>query len=91
MRVTRNADPLVQSLLASGLVRPDAEGLGIDIAADSRVVSRAGTPVDSLFYLGPWLRTRDWEATAVPELRELAARLARDLVASLEARAAASP
>jgi len=91
MRVTRNADPLVQSLLASGLVRPDPEGLGIDVAADSRVISRAGTPVDSLFYIGPWLRTRDWEATAVPELREHAARLARELVAGLEARATTMP
>jgi uncharacterized NAD(P)/FAD-binding protein YdhS len=36
-------------------------------------------PVDRLYYIGPWLRARDWEATAVPELREHAARLARRL------------
>jgi hypothetical protein len=28
-------------------------------AADGRVISRAGIPVDSLYYLGPWLRARD--------------------------------
>jgi uncharacterized NAD(P)/FAD-binding protein YdhS len=79
MRVSRNPDPLVQSLMASGLIRPDTFALGIDVAGDGRVVSRAGAPVDSLYYLGPWLRTRDWEATAVPELREHAARLAREI------------
>jgi hypothetical protein len=29
--------------------------------------------------MGPWLRARDWEATAVSELREHAAGLARAL------------
>ncbi len=81
-RVTRNPDPLVRSLLANGLIRPDAHALGIDVAPDGRVISRAGTPVDRLYYLGPWLRARNWEATAVPELRELAARLAARLVAT---------
>lgn len=75
-RVTRNPDPLVQSLLAGGWIRPDAHALGIDVAPDGRVISRDGTPVDRLYYLGPWLRARDWEATAVPELREHAGRLA---------------
>jgi uncharacterized NAD(P)/FAD-binding protein YdhS len=41
---------------------------------------RDGVPVDRLCYLGPWLRARDWEATAVPELREHATGLARLLV-----------
>ena len=78
-RAGRVADPLVQSLLSSGTIRPDALSLGIDIADDGRPVSRDGTPVDRLYYLGPWLRARDWEATAVPELREHAAALARSL------------
>jgi len=79
-RATRVADPLVQSLLSSGLIRQDAHCLGIDTADDGRPLSRDGTPVDRLYYLGPWLRARDWEATAVPELREHAATLARTLV-----------
>jgi len=75
----RVADPLVQSLLSSGIIRPDPHSLGIDIADDGRPVSRDGAPVDRLYYLGPWLRARDWEATAVPELREHSAVLARSL------------
>jgi uncharacterized NAD(P)/FAD-binding protein YdhS len=77
----RNGDPLVQSLLANGLIRCDSRSLGIDVAADGRVVARDGAPVDSLYYLGPWLRARDWEATAVPELRAHAAHLAQRILA----------
>ena len=80
-RIERQSDPLVRSLLANGLVRADPHGLGIDVADDGRVIARDGRPVDSLWYLGPWLRARDWECTAVPELREHAARLAQLLAA----------
>jgi uncharacterized NAD(P)/FAD-binding protein YdhS len=84
-RIERNADPLVQCLLRNGLVRRDALSLGLDIAEDGRPVSANGRPVDRLYYLGPWLRSRDWEATAVPELRELASRLAARLCAEIRA------
>jgi uncharacterized NAD(P)/FAD-binding protein YdhS len=83
-RAERSTDPLVQSLLSSGLVRCDARALGIDVAADGRVISRDGSAVDRLYYIGPWLRARDWEATAVPELREHAAVLAKRLLSNLE-------
>ena len=78
-QVARNPDPLVQSSLAAGWIRPDALGLGIDTDPEGRVIARDGAPVDSLHYIGPWLRARDWEATAVPELRVHAARLASKL------------
>jgi uncharacterized NAD(P)/FAD-binding protein YdhS len=78
-RVARHPDPLVQALLAAGWIRADAHGLGIDVAADGRVLGREGRPVDGLHYIGPWLRARDWEATAVPELRVHASRLAQRL------------
>jgi uncharacterized NAD(P)/FAD-binding protein YdhS len=76
-RIDRLDDPFVQSLLANGLVRADAHGLGIDTATDGRVIGASGAPVERLYYIGPWLRARDWEATAVPELREHAAELAK--------------
>jgi uncharacterized NAD(P)/FAD-binding protein YdhS len=79
-RVAESTDPLVRSLLATGLIRADALGLGVDVAPDYRVLGAAGLPVNGLHYLGPWLRARDWEATAVPELRAHAAALARHLV-----------
>ena len=66
-------------MLSHGLVRSDELSLGIDVADDGRVIARDGTPVERLYYIGPWLRARDWEATAVPELREHALALARRL------------
>jgi uncharacterized NAD(P)/FAD-binding protein YdhS len=81
-RVDRRDDPLVQSLLVNGFLRRDTSGLGIDVACDGRVVDATGIPVEHLHYIGPWLRARDWEATAVPELREHAAALARRLTAT---------
>ena len=79
----------MQSLLANGLIRADSLALGIDVAGDGRPIASDGQPVDRLYYIGPWLRARDWEATAVPELREHAARLAETLEARLETPAAA--
>jgi uncharacterized NAD(P)/FAD-binding protein YdhS len=78
-RIERLPDPFVQALLANGLVRGDALGLGLDIATDGRVIDASGAPVEHLYYIGPWLRARDWEATAVPELRDHAAALATRL------------
>jgi uncharacterized NAD(P)/FAD-binding protein YdhS len=77
--VLHSPDPLVKSLLANGLIRPDAHSLGIEVAAHGQVLSASAAPVDGLYYIGPWLRARDWEATAVPELRAHAARLAQVL------------
>jgi uncharacterized NAD(P)/FAD-binding protein YdhS len=79
-RITRSADPLVQSLLGGGWIRPDAHTLGIDVDADGQAISRTGETLHGLYYLGPWLRARDWEATAVPELRVHASRLAQRLI-----------
>lgn len=75
-RPAHSEDVLVQSLLSSGLIAPDALELGIRVTADSEVVGADGRIVQGLYYIGPWLRARDWEATAVPELREHARRLA---------------
>jgi uncharacterized NAD(P)/FAD-binding protein YdhS len=86
-RVSQHADPLVQSLLANGLLNTDALDLGIDVAEDGRVIDTDGKPVSGLYYLGPWLRARDWEATAVPELREHARALGVRLAGSVAVKA----
>ena len=58
-----------------GLIAPDRLELGIGVTADSEVVGADGRVVKGLYYIGPWLRARDWEKlTAVPELREHARR-----------------
>jgi uncharacterized NAD(P)/FAD-binding protein YdhS len=74
--ITRLTDPLMRSLLAQGLVRPDPLRLGLDVDATDRVLDNAGKPSGVISYTGPLLRARDWEGTAVPELRVAAQRLA---------------
>lgn len=76
-RQAGSASPLVASLCADGLVVPDSLGLGLLVDDEYRVIGRDGQPSPQLRYVGPLLKARDWEATAVPELRQHAAALAR--------------
>jgi uncharacterized NAD(P)/FAD-binding protein YdhS len=75
----RVKSPLVRSLLTAGYLTPDATESGLQVDASGRLIHRNRRPVDGLHYLGPWLRARDFEATAVPELRVLASALAQRL------------
>jgi uncharacterized NAD(P)/FAD-binding protein YdhS len=65
----RLQEPLLNALNRRGLVRSDALGLGLDIAADYSVRSADGRSSASIYYVGPFLKAQFWEATAVPELR----------------------
>ena len=76
-------DPLLADLFARGLARPDPLSLGIEVAEDGAVLGADGRPSSVLRYVGPFLRARDGEGTAVPELRVHAARVAEVIVASL--------
>jgi len=69
-------DALIKQLLSDGLIQPDPLNLGIEVSDDYAVLDVQGTPSSVLYYVGPLLRARYWEATAVPELRVHAQRLA---------------
>jgi uncharacterized NAD(P)/FAD-binding protein YdhS len=75
------SDPLARALLARGLVRDDPAGFGIEVDADGRPLDAEGRAVPGLHAIGPLMRARDWETTAVPEIREQAAALAARLLA----------
>lgn len=79
----RLREPLLLSLAASGLLRRDALGLGLDTDDRYALLDRHGKPSPVLHYIGPFLKARWWEATAVPELAEHSARLAGGLMESL--------
>ncbi len=81
----RSSDPLVQQLLGAGLVSADPLRLGLRTLAAGRVVSAGGGAVSNLYYCGPMLRERAWEATAVPELRVHVATLADELTTAWRA------
>jgi uncharacterized NAD(P)/FAD-binding protein YdhS len=77
-------DPLITQLLGRGLATPDAHGLGLEVTEDLALVDRDGRASRVLSLVGPLLRGAFWEATAVPELRQHAARVATRLHAMLE-------
>ena len=79
--IRRSADPLMGSLRAQGLICEDELNLGLRTARHGACVAADGTPSARLFYLGPMLRADHWEATAAPELRAHAERLATHLMA----------
>lgn len=67
-------------LIADGLLTPDGFGHGYVTAGNGAAVGVNGR-VDGLYLLGPACKTRCWEQTAVPELREQAERLAVEILA----------
>ncbi|MEU9883933.1 FAD/NAD(P)-binding protein [Sphaerisporangium sp. NPDC051011] len=73
-------DPFLARLLADGVVRPGPLGLGLDADAGGAVLDAEGRPSDRVFTLGPPLRGKWYETTAVPEIRAQAAVLAPRLV-----------
>lgn len=56
--------------------------------AGGALLDAAGRPSATLFTLGPPLRGQLYETTAVPEIRDQAAVLARQLIPALRSRAA---
>ena len=75
----RSGSALIDQLLDAGLLCPDRLGLGLVVDAQYRVIDRDGRAADRLRYIGPLLKAGAWEATAVPELRQHAQRLAQML------------
>jgi uncharacterized NAD(P)/FAD-binding protein YdhS len=80
-RLQRAGSALIDDLVAQGLVTPDPLGLGLLTGDDHTVVRRDGACSAWLHYVGPLRKARDWEATAVPELREQARAVAANVLA----------
>lgn len=75
-------DPLIQSLLAQGLMQPDPLSLGMVAAGNGSVITEAGTPSPWLYTLGPTRRGELWETIAVTEIRDQAISLSQTLLAT---------
>lgn len=84
--VSGSADPLVMNLLESGLARPGPLDLGFATDDQGRLITTAGresaTPA-AIWTIGPLRRGELWESTAIPEIRQQAADLAKSVVAAL--------
>lgn len=69
-------DAFISYLSDNSMISADALGLGINVDENYAVINASGAQVEWLSYVGPMLKARLWEATAVPELRQHARALA---------------
>ena len=74
--ILRIDDPLLRQLVQDGLLRQDELRIGLQIDEHYRC-----SALKQLYYIGPMLKARDWEAIAVPELRVHAFNLAQIILA----------
>ena len=84
--IARAREPLLDSLLASGRIRPDACRLGIDVDEDSRALGADGAPSDTLYAIGPMTRGAFWESIAVSDIGAQARAVARRITGHLQVR-----
>jgi uncharacterized NAD(P)/FAD-binding protein YdhS len=75
----RAEDPLLRHLVARGLIRADAQQLGIDVDREARTIAADGSSNDDLLAVGPMTRGAFWEIVAVPDIRVQTWTLARRL------------
>lgn len=76
---SRISTPLVVGLREAGHLVPDALRLGIQTDADGALLNAQGEVSSVLFTIGASRRPAGFESTAVPELRNQATELAREL------------
>ena len=77
--VQRTSHRLLRQMFESRLVRADRHGLGIDADTAGRVMRADGSAEGGMRVIGTLLRGALWECTALPEIRTMAARFAREL------------
>jgi uncharacterized NAD(P)/FAD-binding protein YdhS len=85
---TRSPSPLMRQMLAAGLIKPDALGLGIAVNGDGRVIGRHSRPLPPLFALGPVTRGTFWEVTAIPDIRVKAKEVGAAILIALQQKTA---
>lgn len=72
--IEHTRDPLLRSLLDSGMAHSNQLNIGLDVDPQSRVAGG-----ERLWALGPLTKGRYWEIIAVPDIREQAAAVADDI------------
>jgi len=73
---------LLCRLESRGDIAQDRLHLGVEIDADGHLLDRRGRPQPHWHCIGPLRKARDWEAVAVPELREQVREVAAAIVNS---------
>ena len=79
----RASGGLVAAMLASGQARLDGQELGLDVTQGLNIIDGDGKVARNLWALGPIVRGTFWECLAVPDIRQQADQLAREVVSAL--------
>ena len=77
--LARTEEPLLRRLHDRGVIRPDAQHLGVDVDSDAAVIGADGSASEWLYALGPMTRGAFWEIVAVPDIRTQTWAVARRL------------
>jgi uncharacterized NAD(P)/FAD-binding protein YdhS len=80
-------DPLIAGMLADGVVSAEPRGLGLRTTWELAALDASGEPVEGLWIVGPPVRGSRFEATAVPELRGMAATAAFEVLQATKGQA----
>ncbi|MCC8625058.1 FAD/NAD(P)-binding protein [Xanthomonas vesicatoria] len=83
MRVQAMRNPLLQQLLGQGVAVAGPHGIGVDTDADGCLIDADGRANRRLRAIGSLRIGSLWESLAVPELREQAQAIARDVLVML--------
>ena len=83
--ITKSDAPLVISMLTKGWLKPDPLRLGIETDPEGRLIDQTGNAIPGLFTIGPLRIAGLWESIAIPEIRNQALQLARQLVSLRQA------
>ena len=86
--VRRVEGSLWARLLQRGMVQADEFGLGVVTTSDGAMIDSEGRASRWLYLIGPLRKAQLWESTAVPELRVMADKLARQLLEDVSERPA---
>jgi uncharacterized NAD(P)/FAD-binding protein YdhS len=78
--VRLGSSSLLRSLIERGIGRPGPLALGLDVADSGALIRQDGREHDRIFAIGPLLKERLWETTAVRELRTQTLELAKKLI-----------
>jgi uncharacterized NAD(P)/FAD-binding protein YdhS len=82
--VAQSTESLLRDLLKQGLAAPAALGLGLAVDPKARLIDGRMLVHRRLFAIGPLTRSLFWETTAVPDLREHAVALARNVLNAID-------
>lgn len=83
VNIEESSNPVIKGIVKSGLGRPDALKIGLDVTSDGALIGRNGAVSNRVFALGPLTRGTFFEIESVPEIRVEAQKLAKRLAGAL--------